>query len=147
MFRWAISLAKIRVDRTQSYLHGYDSVKSILLLCLTHLVSFRSSEIAWCSMVPSHFICPDVTHPFRSIYREFIILRTGGRLNIKMSSYQCWDSHVKVKTVSRPYLGKTSLYWDRAQVVWRFRWLPLSGISELMVVNWLSAGKCGWQWF
>ena len=26
----------------------------------------------------------------------------GGRLNIKMPSYQYWDPHVKDKTVSRP---------------------------------------------
>ena len=47
---------------------------------------------------------------------------SGGRLNIKMSSYQYRDSHVKDKTISltilsltweSAYLGK-SLHWDRA---------------------------------
>ena len=47
-----------------------------------------------------------------------IFLAAGGRLNIKMSSYQYRDSHVKDKTVSPtvssltwefPYLGKTVL--------------------------------------
>ena len=49
----------------------------------------------------------------------------GGRLNIKMSSYQYRDPHVKDKTVLRPsylYHGnphiweRRSLYWDGAQV-------------------------------
>ena len=49
----------------------------------------------------------------------------GGRLNIKMSSYQYRDPHVKDKAVSptvlsltreSPYLGKTVLYWDGALV-------------------------------
>ena len=31
-----------------------------------------------------------------------IMLESGGRLNIKMSSYQYRDPHVKDKTVSRP---------------------------------------------
>ena len=48
----------------------------------------------------------------------------GGGLNIKMSSYQYRDSHVKDKTVSRPSyllhgnphtLERRSLYWDGAQ--------------------------------
>ena len=49
-------------------------------------------------------------------YAHFYISKSGGRLNIKMSSYQYRDSWVKDKTVSRtvlsltwesPYLGKT----------------------------------------
>ena len=48
---------------------------------------------------------------------------SGGRLNIKMSSYQYRDSHVKDKTVSptvlsltweSPYLGKTVFILRRA---------------------------------
>ena len=50
--------------------------------------------------------------------------QSGGRLNIKMSSYQYRNPNVKDKTVSRPpYLEhgnphtweRRSLYWDRAQ--------------------------------
>ena len=49
----------------------------------------------------------------------------GGRLNIKMSSYQYRDSHVKDKTVSptvlsltweSPYLGKTVFILRRGPV-------------------------------
>ena len=49
----------------------------------------------------------------------------GGRLNIKMSSYQYRDPHVKEKTISRPlfltwespYLGKTVLILRRGPVL------------------------------
>ena len=53
-----------------------------------------------------------------------LMMRPGGRLNTKVSSYQHRDPHVKDKTVSRPsYLqhgnshtrGRRSLYWDGAQ--------------------------------
>ena len=55
------------------------------------------------------------------------LVASRGRLNIKMSSYQYRDSHVKDKTVSRPSyllhgnphtLERRSLYWDRAQIMW-----------------------------
>ena len=51
-------------------------------------------------------------------------VKPGGRLNIKMWSYQYRDPHVKDKTVSptvlsltweSPYLERRSLYWDGAQ--------------------------------
>ena len=61
--------------------------------------------------------------------------RPGGRINIKMSSYQYRKSHCGDKTILRPsylhngisYTGKmTSLYWIRAQ---KFRALMFSSLS------------------
>ena len=55
-------------------------------------------------------------------------MHSGGRLNIKMLSYQYRDPHVKDKTVSRPsylYHGnphtweRQSLYWDGVQLLSR----------------------------
>ena len=54
------------------------------------------------------------------------LMASGGRLNIKMLSYQYRDPDVKAKTVSRPsYLEhgnphtweRLSLYWDGAQAI------------------------------
>ena len=58
----------------------------------------------------------DCIHATIDIYMYGDVLDPGGRLNIKMPSYQYRDSHVKDKTVSptvlsstweSPYLGKT----------------------------------------
>ena len=66
--------------------------------------------------------------------------KPGGRINIKMSSYQYRKSHCGDKTILRPsylhngisYTDKmTSLYWIRAQVV-----LPIcTAISSNKVGN------------
>ena len=67
--------------------------------------------------------------------------RTGGRFNIKMSSYQYRDPHVKDKTVSRPfysltwespYLGKTVLNWDGAKV------------HMVKITPWIQGGMITW---
>ena len=64
----------------------------------------------------------------------------GGHLNIKMSSYQYTDPHVKDKTVSRPsylYHGnhhtweRRSLYWDGAQISQSLEALILSCLVAL----------------
>ena len=70
-------------------------------------------------------------------------IRSGGRLNINMSSYQYRDPHVKDKTVSRPsYLKhgnphtwkRWSLYWDGALVVGRLTALVNTpGLSKHVV--------------
>ena len=61
----------------------------------------------------------------------------GGRLHIKMPTYQYRDSHAKDKTVSltalpvtweSPYLGKTALYWDGALLL---HWGSVSGVSHI----------------
>ena len=57
----------------------------------------------------------------------------GGRLNIKMSSYQHKISHYKDKSVSRqsylyhgnPYLERTSLYGHGALAHWRIPPIPM----------------------
>ena len=79
-----------------------------------HVVNLHAGWGSWC--VPPTL--------YKSIFFKSQIMsgiRIWGRLNIKMSSYQYRDPHVKDKTVSRPsYLShgdpdtreRRSLYWE-----------------------------------
>ena len=68
-------------------------------------------------------------------------IQSGGRLNIKMPSYQYRDSHVKDKTVSPTVL---SLTWESpylGKMVFILRRGP--GLIIVQSVNSLSLGRCG----
>ena len=54
----------------------------------------------------------------KSHLRPVTILWAGGRLNIKMLSYQCRDPHVKDKTVSRPSYHVNPHSWKRWSLCW-----------------------------
>ena len=49
-----------------------------------------------------------------------VVIPSGGRLNIKMSSYQCRNSNVKDKTITPTILSLTweSPYWERWSLYW-----------------------------
>ena len=81
---------------------------------------------------------------------------SGGRLKLKMPSYQYKDSHVKNKTVlptaasltwEFPYMGKTVLYWDGAQISHpngQSIGCP-SRASKYCVIRWLNCIWCGYR--
>ena len=77
-------------------------------------------------------------------------LLSGGRLNIKMLSYQYRDSHVKDKTVSptvlsltweSPYLGKTCLYIETGPWPLSYLWHAFTKKNKFIHVLSLSAGS------
>ena len=72
------------------------------------------------------FVSRDIHDVFASCVQVARVYTTGGRLNIKIPSYQYRKSHFGDKTILRPsylhngisYTGKmTSLYWIRARML------------------------------
>ena len=95
-----------------------------------------------------YFMCRKVSRKHSIIFTFTAIYRhwnwTGGRINIKMSSYQYKKSHCGDKTILRPsylhieisYTGKMlSSYWIGAQVVIRLRRpvYPTEFLSQLLM--------------
>ena len=95
--------------------YGYKTVAPTFF----ELQQLRGSHDGWTSLTPSNLH----KKSWNDKAPTFILTEgPGGRLNIKMSSYQYGDPHVKDKTVVRPsYLKhgnphtweRRSLYWDR----------------------------------
>ena len=70
--------------------------------CLKNIIN-KSSNFAACFGVYVQLFSWDHTKiNMESPLKWFHVVSSGGRLNIKMSSYQYMDPHVKDKTVSRP---------------------------------------------
>ena len=108
------------------------------------------------AVLPSHrsnFIVIRQIEHLISRLRGFEI--SGSRLNIKMSSYQYRDHHVKDKTVSRPwespYLGKTVfiLRRDRGGIISYRSVNRGSGVDDFMITSrrstWMSSVKARFQ--
>ena len=85
-------------------------------LCITGTLQGQPTNHRW---IPTHRP-NNVESISMSWYRHVLVMRgihnthqeSGPHLNIKMSSYQYRDPHVKDKTQhGSPYTGKTSLYW------------------------------------
>ena len=76
-------------------------------------------SLGW-SVQQRYYFRYQLVYPFEIDLMTGTQSRSGGRLNIKILSYQYRDSHVKDKTCDHPIFniwipmpGMTSLYWER----------------------------------
>ena len=107
--------------------NAFKSRRFIWLVISRYIVTISTIQTVCFDLIKQNY-----DQLYNTIYIIYFIIfaqhweSPGGRLNIRMSSYQYRDPHVKDKTVSLPsYLWhgnphtwrRRSLYWIRAQVV------------------------------